>query len=64
MSMTPVEIINRSCIDKQSLTKEEADKYIDRKARKGIVLYYYKCSFCNRYHISKMDHTINILEVK
>ena len=60
---TAVDIVNRTCIEKVQLTKEEADKFIDSKARKGKVLYYYKCPFCCCYHISKLDHSVNTIEI-
>lgn len=60
---TPKEIIEQTCTDKVSLSKEEADHIIDRKARAGKVFYYYKCEFCMRYHLSKHDYTVKRVEI-
>jgi hypothetical protein len=57
------EIILRTCIEKVSLSKEQADNYIDQKLEQGILLYYYKCQFCSRYHVSKQDESFKYLEV-
>jgi len=56
-------IIWRTCISKASMSKEEADTYVDRMASKGVVLYWYKCQFCQRYHMSKQESTELKLEV-
>lgn len=56
-------IIRRTCTTKKSYTFKDADDFITEKMEQGIVLYYYKCIFCGRYHISKQDHTVNVLEI-
>ena len=63
MTKSTADIIKRTCIDKVSLSKEQADSLIDKKLEQGILLYYYKCQFCSRYHVSKKDSTINIVQV-
>jgi len=60
---TITEIIERSCTNKKSLSKEEADDIIDRKARRGQVMYYYKCEFCSRFHLTKLDHTVKSITI-
>ena len=49
----PSWLVNRACLSKKSYTKEGADKFIDLKASQGVVLLYYKCDFCNSYHLTK-----------
>lgn len=56
-------IIKRMCIDKESLSREEADYIVDKKVRVGIVLYWYRCPFCMRYHMSSQDSAEKKLEV-
>ena len=49
----PSWLINRACLSKQSYSKSQADNMVDFKAAQGIVLLYYKCAFCNSYHLTK-----------
>lgn len=45
--------IQRSCLSKKDLTKEKADDIVDRAAMyEGLTLYYYKCNFCNSFHMT------------
>lgn len=57
------EVINRTCIEKINLTKEEADLFIERMALQDRVMYYYKCPFCNSYHASKSAHSIKTITI-
>lgn len=57
------EVINKTCIDKKSLSKKEADETIERYAKQGRLFYYYKCNFCNRYHISKNYNTVDRVKI-
>lgn len=60
---TPTEIILRSCLEKKSMSKFEADKVIDYYAARNRIMFYYKCDFCNRYHISKNSETTKSLQI-
>ena len=60
---TPTEIILRSCTDKRSLSKAEADNTIDYYAKKQMIMYYYKCDFCNRFHVSKYSESNKTLQI-
>ena len=57
------EIIERTCINKAGMTRKEADETIDRYAKQGRIFYYYKCKFCNRYHISKNYYTVEKVKI-
>lgn len=48
----PSWLIKRACLSKNSYNLKEADDIIDLKAAQGIILLYYKCAFCNRYHLT------------
>lgn len=56
-------VILRTCINKKSYSKQTADDYITEKLKEGKILYYYKCQFCGRYHLSKSDHTVNSIKI-
>lgn len=56
-------VIVRTCVAKKSYSKQAADDYITEAAKQGKVLYYYKCQFCSRYHLSKHDHTVNSVDI-
>ena len=56
-------IIRRTCTTKKSYSLKDADDFITEKLEEGKVLYYYRCIFCNRYHMSKQDHTVNVLDI-
>lgn len=56
-------IIWRTCISKRSLSFKEADDYITKKMNEGVTLYWYKCQFCSRYHISRQADSEHKLEV-
>jgi len=43
-------ILKRSCLNKIALSLEQADRYVDKKARNGLVIFYYKCELCAQYH--------------
>ena len=57
------EIIEKTCTSKVSMSRKEADETIDRYAKQGRLFYYYKCSFCNRYHISKNYYTVEKVKI-
>lgn len=48
-------IINRSCLSKKSMSKELADKAVDRALERGLMLYYYKCQFCGSLHMTSKE---------
>ena len=56
-------IIKRTCIDKKSFSREEADDIVDRKAELNQVYYWYKCQFCQRYHLSRQAESENRIEI-
>lgn len=56
-------IIKRTCIDKKSFSKEEADDIVDKKAEQGLVFYWYKCQFCQRYHLSRQSEAENKIKI-
>lgn len=45
----------RTCLRKTKLSKARADCLIDDNAAKGILRYYYRCPYCNAYHLTKQD---------
>lgn len=53
----------RTCTSKKSYSLKQADDFITDKMKEGLILYYYKCVFCNRYHLSKQDHTEYTTEI-
>lgn len=55
------EVILSSCLDKKSFSKKEADGVIDYYAKRKKIMFYYKCDFCNRFHISKQHDTVKKL---
>jgi len=59
-------LIYRSCVDKKSFSKEEADTLVDDFARNGKVIYWYKCELCMRYHITRKDQNeiVKKLEIR
>lgn len=43
-----------SCLSKVNInSKDLADSIIDKYAKSGILLFYYKCKICNSYHTTK-----------
>lgn len=46
-------IMNRTCLQKSNLTEERANSIIDHHLKNGKLLYYYKCPFCNSFHLTK-----------
>lgn len=56
-------IIRRMCIEKESLSREEADSVVDKFAKRGIVLYWYRCPFCMRYHMSRQESSIVKMDI-
>jgi hypothetical protein len=50
-------VIDRTCTNKREYSKEGANVVVDNFASKGIVVYYYQCPFCSRYHISRQWST-------
>jgi hypothetical protein len=46
-------IYERSCLSKSNLSLERANQLVDYHAKNNNVIYYYKCGFCNSYHLSK-----------
>lgn len=53
-------IIERSCLNKANLTEESANNIIDRVLQnEQKLLYYYKCSFCNSFHLTSKEPTGN-----
>jgi aspartate carbamoyltransferase regulatory subunit len=45
-------ILERSCLNKKSFSKEAADKVVDFMATQKKEMYYYKCDFCSSYHLT------------
>jgi len=55
-------LLMRACRNKRKLkTKEKADDAIDAFLKKGILMYYYNCPFCQRWHLTSKepDETLN-----
>jgi hypothetical protein len=44
-----------SCESKRALTEEEANVVVDKKAKKGIVWFYYRCDLCLMFHITSKE---------
>jgi hypothetical protein len=46
----------RTCERKKKLSKLQADDIIDRIALKEKrLIYYYKCKYCDKYHLTKKE---------
>lgn len=56
-------IVKRSCTNKKSYSKEEAEIIVDMKALKGDCIFWYHCPFCMRYHLSRSPTPTFKLEV-
>lgn len=57
-------IIERSCLNKKSFNQKQADNAIEAALARGKLFYYYKCQFCNSFHLtSKEPLTYKQLEV-
>lgn len=57
-------IFEKSCLNKKSFSREAADSVVDRFAQRGELIFYYKCQFCNSYHLtSKSGKVEKRLEV-
>jgi hypothetical protein len=51
-------IFERSCLRKANLTEEVANSIIDRcLQQENRMLYYYKCNFCNSFHLTSQEPT-------
>ena len=61
--MNKAGIIKKMCIDKRSYALEGANTVVDRFAKEGTVVYYYKCPFCQRYHISQHERSRYYLKI-
>lgn len=46
-------VIQRSCLRKKGYSLKQADDFITKSAKEGKCLLYYKCAFCNQYHLTK-----------
>lgn len=44
--------IQRSCLNKKSLSKDRADRAVDKAAKGNTMVYYYKCKFCSSFHMT------------
>jgi len=56
-------IIRRTCTDKKSYSREEADEIIDKRATRGECIYWYKCQFCMRFHLSRQATAYHRLDI-
>jgi hypothetical protein len=45
----------RTCTRKRKLSKARADMIIDDYASRKILRYYYRCPYCQYYHITSQD---------
>ena len=46
-------LLIRGCSDKKRIrNKEQADRAIDYLADKGVLMYYYNCPFCSKFHLT------------
>lgn len=46
-------IFEKACLTKQNLTEEEANSIVDKAAKDGLLLYFYKCDFCGSIHLTR-----------
>lgn len=54
--LSPTEIkyiMERSCLRKKNLSLEKANQFVDRSAKEGKTVYFYKCDFCSSYHMTR-----------
>lgn len=58
-------IMNRSCVNKKSFSEEAANGVVDRLAERGELIFFYKCEFCNAFHLTRrsgdVKRTINLI---
>lgn len=45
-------LYEKSCLSKANLQQDLADKIVDKAAKEGLCLYYYKCKLCNSFHMT------------
>lgn len=58
-------IFEKACLTKANLTEEVANCIVDKAARDGLLLYFYKCPFCSSFHMTKKaEHVDNHLVVQ
>lgn len=48
-------VIDRACLRKVNLTEEQANRVVDIEASQGRLLYFYKCEFCNSFHMTSRE---------
>lgn len=49
-------IFHRACLRKANLSEETANEIINKAlAREHKLLYYYKCQFCDSYHLTSRE---------
>jgi hypothetical protein len=46
-------IIYKACLRKANLSLESANRLVDHHAANGRLIYFYKCDFCDSYHLTK-----------
>lgn len=51
-------VFERSCLNKKSFSREAADAVVDRFAEKGELIFYYKCQFCNSFHMTRRSDEV------
>ena len=56
-------IIERTCTNKVEMSEEEANQTIERFAQKGRIMYFYRCPFCSRFHVTRQTGTVQHIEV-
>jgi hypothetical protein len=61
--MRVIDKIARTCTDKKSYSLKQADEIIDKYAKRKQLLFYYKCYFCCRYHLSRQIGTVRTMEI-
>lgn len=63
MTVSPTDVIIRTCIEKVSLTEETCNIIVDRHALRGELMYYYKCRWCGAFHMTSHDGTTERIEI-
>lgn len=47
--------LNRTCLNKKAFNYDAANYSIEKLASQGVLMFYYKCQICYRYHLMRKE---------